>query len=297
MTRTRRIGFAPLLLLALLPAAWTEATEVQNPFARFTVPGDFNIDSRPDVLWQTPRGNLLVWLMDGLKPTVRFTNPITKAGFRASGTHDFDGDGNTDILWFHPRYGILSIWHMEGLNLLYESELRDPVFDAEPVSIFDFNGDHSPDILFQTAQGELLVYILGGNEVVEKVSLGLPPGSRAERTVVGAGDFDGDGDFDIVLDQHAASPCAEGGPRCASNDSVVVALMDGARSTLVTVSEQPDRNWRIGAVSDYNGDFNPDLIWYNTFTGQTAAWVMEGLKIQQSLIITSDAPGVIVGPR
>lgn len=307
MSRTRRIGLAPFLFLALLPGAGTDASDLRDPSAsvpppRRIVAGDFNADFQPDVLLETARGNLVVWLMEGLKPTARVTNPARRAdqGWRAVGTHDFDGDGNTDILWFHPRNGVLAVWHMDGLNLQYESELSERFFDAVPVSIFDFNRDNHPDILFQTTQGELVVGILVGNDVVEKVRLDLAwQGSRGSLTAIGAADFDQDGDFDIVLHHRGFSPC-EAGSGCTSaarSDLVAVALMNGTRSKIVVVSEQQDRNWRIGAVSDYDGDSNPDLIWYNTLTHETAAWRMEGLKIRQSLIIVPGAPGVIVGPR
>ena len=73
--------------------------------------------------------------------------------------------------------------------------------------------------------------------------------------------------------------------------------MAGTRGTITVVTDQPDQNLRIGAVGDYDGDFRPDLIFYNTFTRETSAWLMDGLKIRDAFIIAPGAPGAIVGPR
>src|SRR6188768_2121636 len=37
-----------------------------------------------------------------------------------------------------------------------------------------------------------------------------------------------------------------------------------------------DLNWKINAVADLNGDRKSDILWYNSATGQTAVWLMDG---------------------
>lgn len=35
-------------------------------------------------------------------------------------------------------------------------------------------------------------------------------------------------------------------------------------------------NWQVIATGDFNGDYNPDVLWQNTTTGEVAVWLMRG---------------------
>ena len=67
---------------------------------------DFNGDLHTDVLWHNPTtGNLSAWFLDGT--TVLGDGALSWAvpestGLQVKGTGDFNGDGQTDVLWHNP---------------------------------------------------------------------------------------------------------------------------------------------------------------------------------------------------
>ena len=298
--KTRFIAAA--LSLALIPAAQAAP---QLSGAGFSinqlgddVPGDFNEDGTPDFLWMnSERGTLQVWMTRDFKPVEMVsTNPST-VGTQvvAIGTDDFDGDNKTDIAFWQPDTGAISFWHMDGVNLLYKTDLAQAVQNAVPVSILDFDRDGNPDILFQN-DSHLFVTLIANNQIVAKVDLDLPSaGPQMSWSVMGTGDFDRDGDRDLVL-YHKADGYAD----TTGADLIAVAHMDGTVGTITVVTEMNDRNWSIRSVADYNRDGHPDLIFENDLTNQTAGWAMQGLKILDQFVITENAlrrTWNIVGPR
>jgi len=63
--------------------------------------GDFNSDSKPDILWQnTSTGECAIWFMNGTSHTggsgVFATAPTE---WQIAGTGDFNADGQPDIVW------------------------------------------------------------------------------------------------------------------------------------------------------------------------------------------------------
>jgi hypothetical protein len=109
--------------------------------------------------------------------------------------------------------------------------------------------------------------------------------------IVGSGDFNGDGRADVVW-QHQAT------------GETSVWIMNGTTlvsGTLLSPTGVGDTNWKIKAVTDLNGDGQPDLVWQNTATGYLAAWLMNGTVRADGIYLTPaqvmDTGWHIVGPR
>jgi FG-GAP-like repeat len=84
--------------------------------------GDFNADSKSDILWRNDNGDVDMWLMDG--PNIRtasFVRSIDNS-WKIAGTGDFSGDGQDDILW-RKDTGSTSLWEMNGTNILASSAI------------------------------------------------------------------------------------------------------------------------------------------------------------------------------
>jgi hypothetical protein len=73
---------------------------------------DFNADSRSDVVWRNAGGDVAVWLMNGTQITPGpVYGPVSNI-WSIVGQRDFNGDGNADLLW--RDNGNTAMWFMNG---------------------------------------------------------------------------------------------------------------------------------------------------------------------------------------
>ena len=107
--------------LVLAGGTLTTPEGLPDPRWVLVATGDFNRDGQTDLLWRhLVSGQIAVWFMDG---TVlrggTFTTPpaLTDPQWRIVATGDYNGDGDTDILWRHGGSGQIVAWFMEGTTL------------------------------------------------------------------------------------------------------------------------------------------------------------------------------------
>jgi hypothetical protein len=141
---------------------------------------DLNGDTKPDLIWQhASTGALAAWLLDGTVVTSRVSlNPsgVLDTNWRVVGTGDFDGDGQTDLLWKHAANGSLIVWLMNGPTRTAVQWLApDRVLDNDwqVAAVADFDGDGKVDIIFQHAlDGRLAVWLMDGTTRIMAWMLG-----------------------------------------------------------------------------------------------------------------------------
>ena len=138
---------------------------------------------------------------DGNRNTLIGGGPVTPTPgpvFRAVGTGDFNGAGNSDILWQNRNTGQASIWEMSGSTLLGGGPVTPnpgPAWHA--VGTGDFNGDGKSDILWQnTNTGQASIWEMNGNTLLGGGPVTPNPGTAWK--AVGTGDFNKDGHSDIL---------------------------------------------------------------------------------------------------
>src|SRR5205807_7617101 len=93
-------------------------------------------------------------------------------------------------------------------------------------------------------------------------------------TIVGTGDFDRDGNTDILWRQ-------------ASTGQVWIWRMAGtqlaASNTYAHITDSPaGTDWVVQGTGDFDHDGNTDLLWRQASTGQVWIWRMEGTALAQS---------------
>ena len=167
---------------------------------------------------------------------------------------------------FQTYYFAVRAYNVLGQMSPYSDEV---VKAAQSSMVPDFgtvNGiaPGAADLLWQHDDGWLSVWYMNGASMIDAAYLNPNSVSDLQWRITGAGDFDRDGQVDLVW-QHKT----KGG--------VAIWLMDGAnlRSSVI-VDTASDLNWKMVAVADMNGDWFPDLIWQHGTMGKLAVWFMQG---------------------
>jgi uncharacterized repeat protein (TIGR03803 family) len=253
---------------------------------------DFTGDHLADVLFQRTDGTLAAWAMNGtnfLRGVLLRKGIAPSAAWRVFGQGDFNGDGKTDVAFQNKTTGKLAVWFMDGTNFLGAAFLRNGIAPAaswHAVSAADFNGDGKPDILFQNYNRTSAVWLMDGINFTSAVSLhnGIAAGSGWK--IVGAGDFNGYGQTDIVW-QHIDG-------RVAAWQFVGTTFVG---TVLLRNGPAASTGWRIRGVSDFTGDGKTDLLLVNA-DGRTVIWIFDRTTFVGSMPLRNFGNGwQLVGPK
>jgi hypothetical protein len=186
-------------------------------------------------------------------------------------THDFNGDGYSDIA-FRDTFGDVAIWLMNGTTILNAntSFVANGLGSTAIVGQRDFNGDGFADLLLRDTRVTAGVYIweMNGTTILNRDSSSISGVQSIpfNWSIVGTGDFNGDGPGDILWQD--------------TTGNVVIWEMNGTTilnqntSFVATVPGQ----WSIKGTGDFNGDGMSDILWQDT-SGNVAIWEMNGTTI------------------
>ena len=195
-------------------------------------------------------------------------SPVSDLNWEIRGTGDFNGDGNTDILWrYNAPGGYNVVWYMTGTNVTgigVMPEITD--LNWQIVGTGDFNLDGNTDILwrYNGAGGYNVVWYMTGINVT---GIGVMPEiTDLNWQIAGAGDFNNDTFVDVLWRYN--------GPGGYN----VLWYMNGTNVTGVGVMpEITDLSWQIGGVGDFNNDTLVDVLWrHNGPGGDNIIWYMNG---------------------
>jgi Cellulase (glycosyl hydrolase family 5)/FG-GAP-like repeat len=185
---------------------------------------------------------------------------------RIHDTHDFNGDGYSDITWRDPS-GNTAIWLMQGATVLSSGGIGVVPTTWAVVGQRDFNGDGMADLLWRDTSGDTSVWFMNGMAVASTASVGNIP---ANWSVVGVADFNGDGMGDILWQD--------------SSGDLAVWLMDGASVMASAALGNVPTTWSIVGTGDFDGDGAADILWRDNL-GNTSIWFMSGTTVASSAAI------------
>jgi hypothetical protein len=185
--------------------------------------------------------------------------------------NDFNRDGKVDILWrYNGPGGYNCVWFMNGTAVLGGVNLP-PVADSnwQIGGTGDFNGDGNVDILWRYygPGGYNCVWFTDGTTITGGAN--LPAVSDLNWQIGGTGDFNGDGNLDILWRYYGP-----GGNNC-------VWFLNGTSVTGgANLPAVDDSSWTIAGTGDFNGDTKVDILWrYIGTGGSNCVWFMNGTTI------------------
>jgi hypothetical protein len=143
--------------------------------------GDFNGDGKADILWRNnTNGNVAIWEMNGITVTNSSTATFGNmpATWSVAGTGDFNGDGESDILW-RDSSGNLAIWEMNGTTITNANSTGiGSLSTIWSVAVTgDFDGDGKSDILWHDTGGDIAIWYMTGTTISSGAGLGTMPTS------------------------------------------------------------------------------------------------------------------------
>ena len=252
-----------------------------------TLPGN------TEVLWQDPvSGFSQVWFLGGAQGTAFMgaATITTKNIWRIAAVADFNGDGYPDIVWQDPVSGASQIWFLggaQGTTLLQASSFSGP----NPwliVAAADFNRDGHPDVIWQDPKsGWAQIWYLGGPQgitVLSAANLTL----RNPWHIVGSGDFNGDGQPDLLWQDPVSG-------------TVQIWYLTGALgNALQSAVNLTASTWHVAAVADFNQDGHPDVVWQDPVSGTSQIELLGGAQGTTQLgtaSLSGPNPWRIVAPR
>jgi pro-kumamolisin-like protein/VCBS repeat protein len=197
------------------------------------------------------------------------TTVTTLVPTKLQDTHDFNGDGFSDILW-RDSGGDVAMWLMNGSTIAAGAGLGNVPNNWSIVGQRDFNGDGKADILWTDTSGDVAMWFMNGTTLSSGaiVTTGVPN----NWTIVGTGDFNGDGYADILWRDTAGD--------------LAIWFMNGSTMTSAVGLGNVPNNWTVVGTGDFNGDGKADILFRDT-SGNVAIWLMNGSTVVSAAVVAN----------
>ncbi len=245
----RRVLLGILFVVGVLPACAAHPAEA-GVFA------DFDADGKSDILWRNDNGTLAMWLMNGFQIKAAQTLPVVSNDWHVAGIGDDDLNRNFhSILWRNDN-GATTLWWMSGFTPYPQWYYPSPSVDWHVAGLGDFFNFGS-DILWRNDDGTLSMWhaywgVHGGRQI-QVATLAV---ISTDWHVVGIGDFDGDGESDILWRN--------------DNGAVAVWLMNGFQTKAAQILSVVSTDWHVVGTGDFDGDGRSDILISTATAGATS---------------------------
>ena len=244
-----------------------EATRIGDFLTGLTAADGLSI---PNALGGPPVGpNDVLWeRVDGMVATGVHELGLGPVGFAIQGVGDFDGDGDSDILWRDDT--TLVSWELSDGNFLAQLPQPNVPDTWQVAGIGDFDGDGDDDVVWQHDEGGVTIWEMAGGNYEHNHN---QPAAGPTWQVAGTGDFDGDGDDDIVW-------------RDDGGAVTIWEMQDNAYVVNHNLGVVPTA-WHIAGTGDFDGDSDADILWRHD-EGAVTVWEIE----DAALVVNHNQPAV-----
>ena len=234
--------------------------------------GDVNKDGNADLFWQNKlTGQVYLMTMNGLTAAVPATLVATEKNpdWQIVLAADFDRDGASDLLWRNVATGEIYMMFLntDGTVKATSKKVYTEANTAwRPVAAGPFSKSGGNDIIWHNSTtGQVYLMIVGADGTPASSSAVIYSEPDTNWKLVGAGDFNRDGNMDLVWWNPTTS-------------QVYLHLLDAAYAKItvdagkgasgIVFTADVTQPWSPVAIGDYNGDGYADILWRNTTTGQ-----------------------------
>lgn len=224
---------------------------------------------------------------------------------------DYNGDGRSDLMWYHSEVQQIAYWLMQGATIAGRGDLFSGG-QFRVVATGDFDGNGRADMLWKGPAGQLEFWLATASGIVSRPFSAYPEGWE----VVDTPDLDGDGKSDLVWYHPQAQQVAywimngaavarsgdwagENGYRIISTGdyngdgkgdllwkgpgdagTLKIWFSSGSGYTAATLGSYP-AGWQLIGSLDLDGDKRSDLVWYHPDAEQIAYWGLNGATISR----------------
>ncbi len=204
---------------------------------------------------------------------VTINGPMLIVTGGAAPSADFNGDGQSDIVWRHATRGNVWVWLMNSVIMLSQTNVGTVADLGWQIrGLGDFNGDGKTDLLWRhQTDGSVFLWEMNGAAVTAGINVGW---AEPEYSIAGVGDFDGDGKADILW-------------RNPTTGDLWIWLMDGATVRSKNFIDRVDPAYQVAGVGDFDGDGKSDIVWWHSTRGEVWIWLMAGTTVRSRSFIAS----------
>jgi hypothetical protein len=215
------------------------------------------------------------------------------------GVGDFNGDGDTDLLWSYenasnttdPLNGVSYLTTQNGFAATAQSAVVQQLSsDWQAQGVGDFDGDGKSDVLYRNAtSGALYLDFMNGAQIEAKSGFTSQQVTDPNWRVAAIADFTGDDKADILWRYDNASNAAD-----TLNGDLFLWTMNGNTVTSATaLNQEPgSANWQVAGAGDFDGDGKADIL-FRYENSNNAADPLNGLTyvdFMNGATVTSGAP-------
>jgi hypothetical protein len=190
--------------------------------------------------------------------TVAFsTRPINHAAH----THDFNGDGYSDIAWRNSN-GDVAIWLMDGTQILSAPDVGNVPTSWSIVGQRQLNNSGYADLIWRNTDGDVAIWLMNGSQILSAPDLANVPTSWS---IVGTGAYNATNGYAELFWRDTAGDLA-------------IWQINGTQILSTPILSNVPTSWTIVGTGDFAGTGNTDILWRNA-NGDVAIWLMNGTQV------------------
>jgi len=252
--------------------------------------------SQPNVHFRTAQGLEYSSFWNLRQTALQQSYSAYTVGQELLGSNDFDGDASGDNLFRGLASNVLTMYASAGGSGNVANVPPLPA-DLRLAATFDFDGDGRADLLWRnTTTQKLSIWLMNGAQKVGDRTPNPDQPVDANWSPVGVGDFDNDGDGDLLWYNQTSG-------------RLVVWHLDANQVRVTGGFTDPasvgSNIWRAVAVGDFGrGDPSaphgtPDILWQNDVSKKLVVWHLDfaAHRVVGGFTTPDTAPGEVFMPR